>query len=149
VIGAQSGQRVNLSIDRSSVHFSEGDCVFWFHRCDALVENRRHGVLTKAEPSEQTAQWYKIAYPASEYTFPHETLIDTVRFDETYIHIELTDRRILSIPLWWIPTLSHAAPEDRARYEISRDRTLLIWDSEVGPINDELRLADYLLPRKR
>lgn len=87
---------------------------------------------------------YKIQYPLTAYTFPSDARIHAVRFDEEYIHIELMDGRILSIPLWWIPTLYNAAAEEREKYIISRDRTMLIWDSERCEINDELRVADYL-----
>lgn len=89
---------------------------------------------------------YKIQYPASAYTFPKEASIHQVQFDDTHIHIELTDGRKLSVPLWWIPTLYNALPEEREKYEISRSRTMLIWDPAKCAINDELRVADYLGP---
>lgn len=87
---------------------------------------------------------YKIQYPASAYTFPKEAHIHQVRFDEEHIHLELTDGRKLSVPLWWIPTLYNATPEEREKYKISRDRTMLIWDPGKCAINDELRVRDYL-----
>ena len=61
---------------------------------------------------------YAIQHPISAYTFPREAHILTVRFDDRYIHIELADGRMLSVPLKWIPTLYHAAPEEREKYEI-------------------------------
>jgi hypothetical protein len=90
--------------------------------------------------------WYDIPYPASAYIFPKETRIKTARFDSDYLHIELTDKRVLSIPLRWIPSVYHAAAEERAKYEISRDGQMLVWDPDKGAINDEVRLADYLGP---
>lgn len=101
---------------------------------------------TNEKPSEQTSKWYDVAYPASAYTFPRETLLHRVRFDENYIHLELTDGRVLSVPLGWIPTLHNASQEDREKYEISQDRKMIIWDPEKGPINDEVRIEDYLAP---
>ncbi|MBI5035285.1 MAG: DUF2442 domain-containing protein [Chloroflexi bacterium] len=89
---------------------------------------------------------YKIQYPISAYTFPRETRLQLVRFDDKYIHIELTDGRVLSVPLGWIPTVHHAAPEEREKYEISRDRTMIIWDPAKCAINDEIRISDYLEP---
>jgi hypothetical protein len=89
---------------------------------------------------------YKIQYPASAYTFPQEARIHQVRFDEEYLHIELTDGRKLLVPLWWIPTLHNALPEEREKYEINRSRTMLIWDPAKCAINDEVRIADYLGP---
>lgn len=89
---------------------------------------------------------YKVQYPISAYTFPKEVRIHTVRLDEHYLHIELTDGRCLSVPLRWIPTVYNASPEEREKYRISRDRTMIIWDPDVCGINDELRVIDYLGP---
>jgi len=104
-------------------------------------------MTTKEKPDEQKAKWYDIAYPASAYTFPREALLHRVRFDKDHMHLELTDGRILSIPLSWIPTLHNAEPEEREKYEISQDRKMIIWDPDKGSINDEVRIDDYLLSR--
>ena len=89
---------------------------------------------------------YKVQYPVSAYTFPREARIHRVRFDEEYLHVELTDGRVLSIPLRWIPTLLNAPAEEREKYELDRGRTMLIWDPAKCAINDEVRIADYLGP---
>lgn len=89
---------------------------------------------------------YKIQYPISAYTFPRESRIHQVRFDDEYMQVELTDGRTLSVPLWWIPTLYNAAPEEREKYEISRGRTMIIWDPGKCTINDEVHIANYLGP---
>jgi len=91
---------------------------------------------------------YKIQYPISAYTFPREARIHQVQFDDKYIHIELTDGRALAVPLRWIPTVQNASPEERAKYEISHDRTMIIWDPDKCAINDEVRISDYLEPTK-
>jgi hypothetical protein len=102
---------------------------------------------TNEKPSEQTSKWYDVPYPASAYTFPREALLHRVRFDEGYMHLELTDgRRVLSVPLSWIPTLHNAPPEEREKYEISQDRKMIIWDPGKCSINDEVRIEDYLIP---
>jgi hypothetical protein len=102
-------------------------------------------MTSKGETVEAPAvKRYKIAHRASEYTFPKEALIHDVRIDDEYVHVDLTDGRILSIPLWWIPTVHNAPPEDRMKFEISRSRTMIVWDPEKGSINDELRINDYL-----
>jgi hypothetical protein len=87
---------------------------------------------------------YKVQYPLSAYTFPREACIHHVRFDEEYMHVELTDGRVLSVPLWWIPTLHNATPEEREKYEINRSRTMILWDPDKCAINDEVCIADYL-----
>lgn len=86
---------------------------------------------------------YEIPYPVSAYTFPQEASIHHVRFDDVHIHIELTDGRILSVPLQWIPTLYHASPDEREKYEIDQSRTTILWDADKCSINDELHIADY------
>jgi hypothetical protein len=106
-------------------------------------------MTTKEKPNEETAKWYDIAHPASAYTFPQEALIHRVRFDDEYMHLELTDGRKLSVPLSWIPTLHNAAPDEREKYEISQDRKMIIWDPETCAINDEVRVDDYLAPRPK
>ena len=44
----------------------------------------------------------------------------TVRFDEHTMWVDLSDGRILGVPLAWFPRLLNASPEARARVEISR-----------------------------
>jgi len=61
---------------------------------------------------------YKVQYPLSAYTFPREARIHRVWFDEDRMHVELTDGRMLSVPLWWIPTLYNAAPEEREKVDL-------------------------------
>lgn len=89
---------------------------------------------------------HKVQYPISAYKFPQEARIHQVRFEGDYMHVELTDGRILSVPLWWIPTLYNAVPEQRQKYEINRDRTMIIWDPDKCAINDEVDILDYLGP---
>ncbi len=102
---------------------------------------------TNEKRSEQTSKWYDVAYPASAYTFPREALLQRVRFDSDYMHLEFTDGRMLSVPLSWIPTLHNAPPEEREKYEISQDRKMIIWHPDKCSINDEVRIDDYLVPR--
>jgi Protein of unknown function (DUF2442) len=99
--------------------------------------------------NEQNARWYDIPYPATAYTFPREAVVQRVRFDDRYIHIELTDGRILSVPLSWIPTLHNAEPTEREKFEISQDRKMIVWDPDKCAINDEIRIDDYLAPESR
>ncbi len=105
-------------------------------------------MATKVKPAKEQLEVtrYKIQYPISAYTFPREARIHQVRFDDEYIHIKLTDGRILFVPLRWIPTLYNALPAEREKYEINQSRTMIIWDPGKCAINDELRLMDYLDP---
>jgi Protein of unknown function (DUF2442) len=91
---------------------------------------------------------YKIQHSIEEYTFPKEAYIHTVKFDEKYIHVELTDQRVISIPLWWIPTVYNASMKDREKFEINQSRTMIIWDPDKSGINEEISIADYLGPAR-
>ena len=107
-------------------------------------------MITNVKPKDEkiTVKRYKIQHSIDEYTFPKETYIHAVRFDEKYIHVELTDQRVLSIPLWWIPTVYNASLEDREKFEINQRRTMIIWDPDKCGINDEINIADYLGPTR-
>lgn len=91
---------------------------------------------------------YKIQYSIEEYTFPKEAYIHEVKFDEKFMHVELTDQRMLSIPLWWIPSVYNASMENRMKYKINQNRTMVLWDPDESGINDELRITDYLGPAR-
>jgi hypothetical protein len=103
-------------------------------------------MTTNAKQVEEQFQVkrYEVQYPISAYTFPREARIHRVRFDDEYMHVELSDGRVLSVPLWWIPTVYNTLPEEREKFEINRDRTMIIWDPDKCAINDEVRIADYL-----
>jgi hypothetical protein len=104
-----------------------------------------------ADPNEglHEVKEYRIQYPLSAYVFPTEALIHQVCFDEKYMRVELTDGRNLEIPLSWIPTLQNAEPEEIAKYEITRDRRMIIWDPDKCAINDEVSIIDYLGPSRK
>ena len=91
---------------------------------------------------------YKIQHSIDEYTFPKEAHIHAVNFDDTHMRVELTDQRVISIPLWWIPTLHNASPEDRKKFEINQSHTMIIWDPDKCGINDEINILDYLGPMR-
>lgn len=101
---------------------------------------------TKQTNEKIKVKRYKIQHSIDEYTFPKEAYIHAVKFDNKYMHVELTDERIISIPLMWIPTLYNASDEDRRKFEISQNRTMIIWDPEKSGINDEINIVDYLGP---
>lgn len=43
----------------------------------------------------------------------------SVHFDENSLWVELSDGRVIAVPLAWFPRLMHATPEQRAKVEIS------------------------------
>jgi hypothetical protein len=103
---------------------------------------------TKQTTEKMKIKRYKIQHSIDEYTFPKEAYIHSVTFDNKYMHVELTDARIISIPLMWIPTVYNASAKDRERFEISQNRTIIIWDPEESGINDEISIIDYLGPAR-
>lgn len=107
-------------------------------------------MVTGTKPTNEKikVKRYKIQHSIDEYTFPKEAYIHAVTFDEKYMHVELTDERIISLPLMWIPTLYNASVEDRRNFEISQNRRMIIWDPEKSGINDEINIADYLGPTR-
>jgi len=107
-------------------------------------------MVTNVKPTDEKVQVkrYKVQHSIDEYTFPREATIHDVRFDEKFIHVELTDQRVISIPLWWIPTVYNATMEDRKKFEINQSRTMIIWDPEKCGINDEISILDYLGPAR-
>lgn len=103
---------------------------------------------TKQTNEKMKVKRYKIQHSIDEYTFPKEAHIHEVTFDEKYMHVELTDERVISIPLMWIPTLYNASDKDRRKFEISQNRRMIIWDPEQSGINDEINIMDYLGPSR-
>jgi hypothetical protein len=47
------------------------------------------------------------------------TSAKSVRFDDNSMWVDLSDGRIIAIPLTWFPRLLHATAEQRQRVEIS------------------------------
>jgi hypothetical protein len=43
----------------------------------------------------------------------------SVRFDENSMWVELSDGRVLGVPLAWFPRLLHAEPKQLQNYELS------------------------------
>jgi uncharacterized protein DUF2442 len=43
----------------------------------------------------------------------------SVRFDEDSMWVDLSDGRVLGVPLAWFPRLLHSAPEQRQKVRIS------------------------------
>lgn len=63
----------------------------------------------------------------------------SLRFDEDSMWVELSDGRILGVPLVWFPRLLHATPEQRLAFEIGRGG--LHWEELDEDISIEGLLA--------
>jgi len=56
--------------------------------------------------------------PTSHGSHTIEAAARTVRCTEERLVVELTDGRIISVPLDWYPRLLHGTTSERARYEV-------------------------------
>lgn len=56
------------------------------------------------------------------------TSAKSLRFDEHTMWVELTDGRVLGVPLAWFPRLLRATPAERQEYRISPSGHGLHWE---------------------
>lgn len=63
----------------------------------------------------------------------------SVRFDENSLWVELSDGRVIAVPLAWFPRLLHATPEQRANVELSPNG--LHWDE----LDEDVSVAGLLI----
>lgn len=66
------------------------------------------------------------------------TSAKSVRFDDNSMWVDLSDGRIIVVPLAWFPRLLHALPEQRERVEISLKG--LHWDE----LDEDISVAGLL-----
>jgi hypothetical protein len=64
-----------------------------------------------------------------------------LRFDDDSMWVELSDGRVLGVPLAWFPRLLHATPAQREKFEISREG--LHWDE----LDEDISVAGLLAGR--
>ncbi len=66
------------------------------------------------------------------------TSAKSVRFDDNSMWVDLSDGRVIAVPLAWFPRLLHATPEQRQRVEISFKG--LHWDE----LDEDISVAGLL-----
>jgi len=71
---------------------------------------------------------------------PVTALAKSVKFDDDMMHVELTDGRILSVPLIWFPVLHKATPQQRKRCKIGPGGLGLHWRE----LEEDLSIAGLL-----
>ena len=71
---------------------------------------------------------------------PTTALAKSVQFDRDMMHVNLTDGRIISVPIRWFPLLREATPEQREHYEIGGGGIRLHW----AEIDEDLSVANLL-----
>ncbi|MEK7339986.1 MAG: DUF2442 domain-containing protein [Verrucomicrobiota bacterium] len=81
---------------------------------------------------------FKLKYKITP--LPETALAQSVKFDESYIHVLLTDGRIISVPTIWFPLLDEATPEQREKYEIGGGGVSLHWPE----IDEDISIASLM-----
>ena len=71
---------------------------------------------------------------------PTCALVASVEFTKDMMQVSLTDGRILSVPLVWIPVLNQATPEQRAHVEIGGGGRGLHWPD----LDEDLSVAGLM-----
>ena len=71
---------------------------------------------------------------------PTTALAKEISFDDELMHVQLTDGRIVSVPIIWFPILRHATPEQRKKYEIGGGGVSLHWPE----LDEDLSLANLM-----
>jgi hypothetical protein len=71
---------------------------------------------------------------------PTTALTQAVIFDDSTLHVQLTDDRTVSVPLLWFPRLLAARPEQRVQVEIGGGGRGLHWDK----LAEDLSVAGLL-----
>ena len=71
---------------------------------------------------------------------PMSALAQSVEFDDSMMHVALSDGRVVSVPIIWFPTLYGATPEQRANYEIGAGGRGLHWPD----LDEDLSVAGLM-----
>lgn len=66
------------------------------------------------------------------------TSAKSVRFDENSMWVDLSDGRVIAVPLAWFPRLLHATPQQREQVEFSPAG--LHWDA----LDEDISVAGLL-----
>jgi hypothetical protein len=71
---------------------------------------------------------------------PTNALAQAVTFTDEMMQVELTDGRLLSVPLAWFPTLHAATPEQQRRVRIGAGGRGLHWEE----LDEDLSIAGLM-----
>ena len=73
-----------------------------------------------------------------------EARAQQVTVSEDSLTVDLVDGRTLIVPLVWYPRLWHGTPEERSRFEILGDGTLIHWPD----LDEDLSVSGLLAGRR-
>jgi len=63
-----------------------------------------------------------------------------VKFDDAMMHVQLTDGRVLSVPIMWFPLLHKAKPAQRKKVQIGGGGIALHWPE----LDEDLSIAGLM-----
>jgi Protein of unknown function (DUF2442) len=67
----------------------------------------------------------------------------SIRVDNRYLHVELTDGRVISTPLGWYPELESASIKILGEYHFICDGTGIEWEALDYQLSIESMLAEH------
>jgi Protein of unknown function (DUF2442) len=76
-------------------------------------------------------------------------MITAVHFSDRDLIVSLEDGRRITTPLWWYPRLYHAAPEQRARWELAGAGRGIHWPDTDEDLSLEGMLRGAKAPGAR
>jgi len=71
---------------------------------------------------------------------PTSALAKSVEFDDEMMHLQLTDGRVVSVPILWFPLLREGTIEQRRDYRIGGGGSSLHWEE----LDEDLSVANLL-----
>ncbi len=73
-----------------------------------------------------------------------EARAQQVTISEDSLAVDLVDGRTIIVPLVWYPRLWHGTPEERGRFELLGDGTLIHWPD----LDEDLSISGLLAGRR-
>ncbi len=71
---------------------------------------------------------------------PTTALATAVTFDDDMMHVQLTDCRVVSVPIIWFPVLHQAKPKQRRKVKIGGGGVALHWPE----LDEDLSIAGLM-----
>ena len=93
----------------------------------------------------KTQQEKNISKTSARYSFSQMPVFEKVIFDSVSISFYLSDHRIITIPIIWIPKLVNASESIRGNYKIKRH--FVFWEDVDEIIGVKNLLNGSIVPR--
>ena len=87
---------------------------------------------------------YRFFFSSLDYDEPPHAHVRNVTVSEDSLQVDLEDGRTIIVPLVWYPRLWYGTPEERNRFEIIGDGTLIHWPD----LDEDLSVSGLLAGRR-